>query len=652
MIILNDLLKREKVINTELKNTINFLIERSKREAKSFNEEKEFFFEILNQKKEYLKKFKKDIYKKWHEFNVKNHKRLLPKSYTNFLLEHFHEFYMSYFKIFYGLDVQSMELISIERISDTDIYFEYKYYITHEIEKIYKKTLDELKDQLYGILFPFGFLFFATSIFGIILRKIIKKNLFIVLEAAILKQENNRNYIHFLIIGRDSMDEPFQYYFYKDLYYFLRPFKGIPESYFEKLLVGRERLFQFALKQYPHAKSKLLDLFYYFYKKCIILQNISPLLDFLNFVCSRVEDSIFSKEEIIKKHLLNHLEYTTGEKNAILRIFKFIDKESTLYSTFQANNLPSEKSQLNLFLLFIKYYFSSGLEGLEVGNLLFFPEIFKKKINQVNSNGHHRIINAKTINNINNFMNYFSKLFDDEHDITFIFQKITGMKVFNLNNELLKAFLNSLNKSVLNLVEQENKELSDESYNGKFTFEGVISDLCRILYVLIDKIFIRKSPDEASKNFIDPRSRYIGKNIALRVLELFFFQALNISDDLWPDYLISLNKINLLTELKENMVIPEQRFYSVNELTSIMLFHNIQSFIKPRYFEEELINKIIIPFNDFILHVKDLVQNTSNEIEIYEALHEFLLQGVTDKQLIKRVKTACKLLAPFWKYVE
>ncbi|MHA1726495.1 MAG: hypothetical protein ACTSXH_16935 [Promethearchaeota archaeon] len=640
------------MINKELKSTINFLIERSKQTVISFNEEKEFFFEILNQKKEYLKKFKKEIYKNWYEFNLKNHKKLIPKSYTSFLLEHFHEFYMNYFKNFYGLDVQSIKLISIERISDKDIYFEYKYYIIPEIEEIYKKTLDELKDQLYGILFPFGFLFFATSIFGMIMRSIIKKNLFIVLEAAILKQENNRNYIHFLIIGRDSRDEQFKYYFYKDLYYFLRPFKGTPESYYEKLLVGRERLYQLALKEYPHVKTRFLDLFYYFYKKCVILQNISPILDFLNFVCSRVEDSIFTKEEIIKKNLLNHLEYTIGEKNAILRIFKFIDRESTLYSTFQANNLPSEKSQFNLFLLFIKYYFSSGLEGLEVGNLLFFPEIFKRKINQVNTNGHHRKIDSKTINNINNFMNYFSKLFDNEHEIEFIFQKITDTKVFNLNNELLKAFLNSLNKSVITFIEKENKELSDEENTIKFTFKGVISDLCRILYVLIDKIFIRDSPDEASKNFIDPRSRYIGKNIALRVLELFFFQALNISDDLWPDYLISLNKVNILRELKENIVIPEQCFYSVNELTSIMLFHNIQSFIKPQYFEESLIDKIIIPFNDFILHIKNSVQNSSNEIEVYEALHEFLLEGVTDKELTKRVKTACKLLAPFWKHVE
>ena len=78
------------------------------------------------------------------------------------------------------------------------------------------------------------------------------------------------------------------------------------------------------------------------------------------------------------------MEYSVEKKNSIIKIFNFLDNKSTLYATFQANNLPSAKSQLNLFLLYMKYYFGSGLEALEVSDLLFIPEIFKTTLNQYN----------------------------------------------------------------------------------------------------------------------------------------------------------------------------------------------------------------------------------------------------------------------------
>lgn len=635
--------------NKDLKQIINTLLERVKIEPSSFREEKEFFLEILQQNGEQLKNFKKEIWEKWHQFKVKNHGRVITKHYTTFFFEYFQQFYIDYLKIFYGFDPQSIELISKEKVSQSDIYFEYKYSISREDEKIYIDAINQLKDKIYGISFPFGLLFFATSIFGIIIRSLIKKNVFIILEAAVLKKEGNKNYIHFLVLARNSLDEQFKYYFQKDLYYFLRPYRGIPNEFYEKLLVGRERLYQIALKEYTLAKEKLIDLFYYFYKKCALLHNLSSLLDFLNFVCARVEDSVFSKVDIIMKDLLINLDYSVEKKNALIRIFNYIDKESTLYSTFQANNLPSAKSQLNLFLLFIKYYFSSGLEGLEVGNLLYFPDIFKLKINQTNKEKTHRIIDSNSIKNINNFVNYFLKIFEYEYEGAIIFNKIFHSQIFDINIKVLKSFLTSLNNKILAIIKEENKGLSEKAVNDKLTFEGIVSDLCRILYVLINKIFLKNTPEEASINFIDPRSRYVGRNIALRVQELFFFQALNISDDLWPDYLISLNRDNIMKELNGKIEIPESNFYSVKELTHLMLFHNLQSFIEPRCYEDLLVDDIIVPINDFLLIIKDSVEDPKNKIEVYDHLQEFFLDGIEEKRTIKRIKLACRLIAPFWK---
>lgn len=178
--------------------------------------------------------------------------------------------------------------------------------------------------------------------------------------------------------------------------------------------------------------------------------------------------------------------------------------------------------------------------------------------------------------------------------------------------------------------------------------------MCRILYVIIDKIFLRQNPDDASENFIDPRSRYIGKNIALRVLELFVFQDINYSDDIWPDFVISLNKEQIKEEIKErfNIIIPETKFYTDEELTQIMITYNIQSLSDQPYFEEWLITQIIIPLNNFILYIRNSVQDPSNKIEVYEQLSKFFLSGINDNETIKEIKFICQEIAPFWKNID
>ncbi|GAH36047.1 unnamed protein product, partial [marine sediment metagenome] len=95
---------------------------------------------------------------------------------------------------------------------------------------------------------------------------------------------------------------------------------------------------------------------------------------------------------------------------------------STLYSTFQANNLPSPKSQLNLFLLYMKYYFGSGLEALEVGDLLFLPKVFKDTLNQHNKDV-EEVIGANSIKNVKEFLNFLSAL-SNIKNIDLFFQRI------------------------------------------------------------------------------------------------------------------------------------------------------------------------------------------------------------------------------------
>ena len=511
----------------------------------------------------------------------------------------------------------------------------------------FNEFAESFKDTSNGVTSPFGYLYLVVSILGVILRKLTGEKFYIVLDAAVIKNGDNNNTLNFLIVIKNSNDELFDNYYYMYLYYFLKYFENVPEAYSDKLLKGRDRVFEIALEEYSFAKEKLVDLLYYFYKKCNLLQNFSPLLDFLNFVNSRVEDSIFPKLDIIKKEFLQNFDYTNEKKNSLIRLFDFLDKKATLYSTFQANNLPSQKSQINLFLLYMKYYFGSGsLEALEVSDLLFLPGEFRNRLNKLNKTLDDPI-SAKNIKEIQDFMDIFSILTNVELPNVF-FEKIFKKNISQINYDFLRTFLRSLNISITRLIAHENKVLSEDPNNELLTFKIVVDHICRMLYTLIDKIFIRKIPGQASKNFIDPRSRYVGRNIALRVLELFIFSDLNVSDDVWPDYIISMNKDALLKDLEDIVVIPEKFFYRYEDIVRFVVTYNFQSSKDQIIFEEWLITEIIVPLNKFILNIRKSIKDLTNKTEIYEKLKEFFVKGKKDDEIIQDIEFVCQQLAIFW----
>jgi hypothetical protein len=640
------------LLNKELGNILVFLREKIKGKEFRIEFETELFFEVLERKEKEFNEFQNNIRMKWDEFIELNQKRRIKKTFTSFFHKHFHGFFRHFLHFFFGFSENSLALIIKEKISEKILFLEYNYLFSVEETNYFEKISKEENGRLFnGFTFPTGYLYFLIRILGIIIRKIIGENVFILLDSVKVEKKEHSENLKFLIIIKDSKDDVFQTYYNMVLYYFLRQFNGIPEEYYKSLLEGREKLYQIALEEYPYAKEKLVDLLYYFYKKCILLQSFSPLLDFFNFVGSRVEDSIFSKLDIIKKGFLANLDnYNDLQKNSIMKFFDYLDKKSTLYSTFQANNLPSPKSQLNLFFLYMKYYFGSGLEALEVGDILFLPERFKSHLDNYNKNVEN-VISANSINNINEFLNYFSTISNIEN-MDLFFHKLFDKNISELNYGFFKTFLKSFNSDFSLKLQTENSILSENTENTPFSFDKVVDHICRILYVLIDKIFLRSNPDDASSNFIDPRSRYIGKNIALRVLELFVFQDINYSDDVWPDYIISLNKQNLKKEMKTlGIIISEDKFYSDEELIQIMITYNIQSFSDQPYFEEWLINEIIIPLNKFFLEIKNSVRSI-NEIEVYEKLSDYFISNNKNERIIKDFKFVCQKIAPFWKKFE
>jgi hypothetical protein len=170
-----------------------------------------------------------------------------------------------------------------------------------------------------------------------------------------------------------------------------------------------------------------------------------------------------------------------------------------------------------------------------------------------------------------------------------------------------------------------------------------------MLYTLIDKIFLRKLPSQASKNFIDPRSRYVGKNIAMRVLELFIFSDLNVSDDVWPDYIISMNKDALQKDLDNYQIeIPEKHFYRYEDIARFIITFNFQSSSEKKLFEEWLITGLITPITNFIAKIHDLIKIDENKTEIYLILRKYFFGNEKPQENLEDIDFICQQLAVFW----
>lgn len=636
-------------INKELPYVLDFFRENVKDQIFNLKTHKKLYYKLLEHKNDLFNEFKEEIELKWQEFQKENQDRLVKKTYTSFFYENFHDFYKFYLHNFFGFEGNSIEMVLKEKLSDEQLIIEYNYRLSPEELIQYEQTSNKSKGNFPGTLFFTGYILTLTALIGIIIRKIIKEPILLTLDCAIIKNESNSKYLNFLLFVRNEKKEIFTNYYHMILYYFLKQFKGIPDDYYEKLLLGREKVYQLALIEYTSVREKLVNLMYYFYKKCKLLQTFCPLLNFLNFVNSRVEDSVYNNVDIIKREFLDNFNYTTEKKNSIIRIFNFLDKKTILYSTFQANNLPSNKSQFNLFLLYMKYHFSSGLEALEVSNMLYLPEIFKSTLNEHNSEKNVNYINVNTINDIDVFMNYFG-IISHIDNIDIVFKKIFNKGVSQLNYKFFRSYLKSFNNKFSMIFEQENKNLAKNPENEPLTFNIIIDLICRMLYTLIDKIFLKSNPNNASKNFNDPRGRYNGNNIALTVLELFIFQEINFSDDIWPEFLVSLNKDKLEEDLGNNVKISKKKFYSDKEIIKFYTTYDLQSFSNAAHFEEWLLYEIIIPLNNFIQTVRKSIKNPSNRFEIYEILNEMFLEDIDnkDERIVQDLKFVCQNLAPFW----
>jgi len=601
-------------------------------------------FEVLEREPDEYNTFKKSILDLWNEFRIENEKRKFKYKYITFFEKNFDDILKNYISSYLDYPLKNLEIISKESVTDNDLYLEYKYrFSSLEIKSIkrIKEELDHPLEMSRFIPFIFDLL---IQLLGKIIRKVIKKEIWVSQRGARIIKEGKRQVLHFLITIRRSPGEILDRYFDFILYNYTLKYPQIPKTIRNNLLKGRNKLTKIALENYFTARDNLVDIIYNFYKKCTLLETVSPFLDFLNFVCSRVEDSIFDTTDVIKEDFLSNLGYSPEVNDALIRIFTFINKYSTLFCTFQANNRPAFIEQYNLFLLYLQFFFGRGLEALEIGDLLFFPEKFSELIKEYNLTEKEKIT-FKTIRAIGYFSNVafsLSKL----PDIDFFFSKFLDKSITRMNETFFMCFLKSINEKFKSLIKKENDKLKKS--NNYISFDKVIDFICRSLYTLINSVFLRDSLDEASRNFIDPRSRYIPENIALRVLELDMFKELNLSDDIWDDYIISINKEKVLDMFGKYIDIREDSFYSHWSLSMLDMIYNQELFQDEKYLEEFLITEIVGPLNKFIRKFNDAMAKSTNKNQIKKKFLEMITDGTEEKEKLKSLEVIIENLIENW----
>ena len=111
-----------------------------------------------------------------------------------------------------------------------------------------------------------------------------------------------------------------------------------------------------AKNEYFETQDIMKSVFFTLQKKCEVLESCTPVLDILNFICSRIEDSVFETEDLVIEII--HQKYTTDPNytNELLSVFNYINNYASLFSTFQSNNRARLKINFN-FSFFIHNIF-------------------------------------------------------------------------------------------------------------------------------------------------------------------------------------------------------------------------------------------------------------------------------------------------------
>ncbi|TFG18103.1 MAG: hypothetical protein EU530_09765 [Promethearchaeota archaeon] len=520
-----------------------------------------------------------------------------------------------------------------------DIYFDFSYrFIKSEISAFSLiKTQYKLEEKLEKII---EYLFSSIShVFGMILSEVIPENFQVELISA-LASINNPKKIDFVITIRQRERYLKEFFLNSHIFQFSEFLPQIPDSVRNKLKMQKDLLYLLALDRYYGLQPNIISVLTRIQKKCISLGHITPLLDMLNFMFSRVEDSNYETEEILDT-VSKKFTRSPDKRSKLLNLFNFCNKNAVLFGTFQSNNRSQLQEQYRLFFLFNLQYFGEGLQQTFKSDNILLPGVFKNQI---------RILEDKYPNFSRYFLlfeRFLHAAFELSTNSAFknVFTHIFKYSIDELNEFFSSAFLTSLNERLMNEIESYNQVTSE-----RLTYSEVVEFIIKTIYNSITTIFLAENPLKASANFKDSISRYSPKNVALRALEILFFKEIPLSDNNWMNFNLSRNKEKVIKQFQEFFKIPKDYFFTDKKLLHISM-KQLYSLESEFLLEEWLVIYIIEPFISFIDKIWKIIEKKEEPITLNTIFLEFnhqLSWSVINPNILDNLELICeKMAGPF-----
>ncbi|MHA1727770.1 MAG: hypothetical protein ACTSWY_03450 [Promethearchaeota archaeon] len=488
-------------------------------------------------------------------------------------------------------------------------------------------------------------LFFAVLVhtFGVLIAKIIEENFLVEIMCANIEihekiTEEKKTSINFHLCVRQREGILNKFYFRSQLFHFAESFRKVPKEIVRKLRTENDLIYLLSLSRYPTILPYIEATLGYIHKKCITLNHITPVLDFMNFILSRVEDSKRSTEELLNELFISR-KIGKKKKEALTQLFNFTNKNAVLFATFQSNNRSQLREQFQLFIASTQYFiFGAKLEYEEERKEnVFLEKRFKKEIRDLFKDYPNNKLLFKSLQNF--LINAIAMPVNEGIDV--FFENIFKSSLIDINGDFFKTLVYSLNVKLFNEIKRVNTEIMGPE--DQITFEFYVDFLMNFLSYIIRTIFISSSPSEATNNFRDKIGRYSPKNLALRTIELLMFKELPVSDRIWMNFGISRNRKQIKKIFSPWLTIPEDFFYSQKKMLQITMLYQY-GLDKRVLLEEFLINRILSPYFGFIkqiiLKIKSENLSTRQEIEnkLWRIIHDIISWSIIDEQTLNSLE--------------
>nr|WP_147664593.1 hypothetical protein [Candidatus Prometheoarchaeum syntrophicum]QEE17705.1 hypothetical protein DSAG12_03543 [Candidatus Prometheoarchaeum syntrophicum] len=589
--------------------------------------------------------FKKKTLFSWVSFNKNPKSKKNPSRFYNKKLDSLFRYF--FLKMFSGLNEKRLILKGIEGHvrKESELFFEYEYMLSQDELSEFRNFKHKFNhpDHHYRII---SYIFnLIIMVFGKLIKDLIKNDVQIHMLCAKIKEKEStgEKYLHFLIIVEKPDREFLNAYLHYLIFNFAEILPGIDRKLLKSLNRQKNHIYPIALKEYPKSLKKIPTVLYILQRKVHILKQIIPILDILNFVGSRVEDTKYHTNELVNDIIQEKICDDNENQKDLSKIFDFLNSTASLFSTFQSNNRANISRQYQLFFFYCQHFSLRGLKTIHENSHVFFPDKIAESLLK-----HKETLNQKGIN-FNTFSNFLRRGFslptDDALDI--VFNKIFDKSINELNEAFFEVYLFSLNTKFDLLIE----EIRQKNPNFNYSYEEIIHDIFIIIHNLISKIFIADKPEDVQQYFNDPLSRYTPKNIALRVLELRIFREIPLSDNNWVDYFTSRNKEQVKKTLKPYADIPDSYFFTPERLLKINMIYDRGNLESTKYLEEWII-EIIAKFYKFQINIDEKLPNNYTNNELYESFFNEFSKGIMDTQIREKLEEITEFFVEIWENKE